>query len=125
MAPGVPLLLGTNRDEATTLIKIDPSLTTAGMAGFIEGYVPGAGAAVVAEYPPTSFNATKYGSAAFWAANAAMADREMTCAARRTARWAKAVNSSGAFVYFYTHKLAITPLVELADKKALGVFHGR
>ena len=42
VAPGVPLLLGTNRDEATTLIKIDPSLTTAGMAGFIEGYVPGA-----------------------------------------------------------------------------------
>ena len=42
----------------------------------------GAGAAVVAEYPPASFNATKYGSAAFWAANAAMADREMTCAAR-------------------------------------------
>ena len=121
----VPLLLGTNADEGTMLISVDAALKPSEMASAVNSYVPDAGEPTVVAYPPSSYNATKYGSSSFWAVMGAISDRDFTCAARRTARWSfEKGGRTGAYLYFFSHKLTVTPLIELEEKEAFGVFHG-
>ena len=86
---------------------------------------------ISAQYNPTKFKSSRYASASWWAASGLLGDAEMTCAAQRTARWAVKSNEkipvsgrASVFLYFFQHKLLAVDLIEEANHKPLGVFHG-
>ena len=120
---GVPTLLGTNRDEGTEFVHFPLNGSQADFDAYAATNVPGYGPQVVASYPLTDYPHTTYASSAWWAVSHLMGDSQMSCPARRTARWIAAAGGI-PYLYFLTHKLALTDAAELKSKKPLGVFHG-
>jgi para-nitrobenzyl esterase len=107
----VPTLLGTNKNEATVLLLgMDPTDAASYLAA-AEVAFPGNGAAVVAEYPISAYDAS-YGTAAA----VAFTDGAFVCPARQIAR---AIASTGTpvFRYDFVHAIAF-PIPDL------GAFHG-
>ena len=86
---------------------------------------------ISAQYDPSKYKSTRYATASWWAGSALFGDWRMSCAAQRTARWAVKSNEkipvadrADVFLYFFQHKLLAVDLVEEANHKPLGVFHG-
>ncbi|NUO50322.1 MAG: carboxylesterase family protein [Polyangiaceae bacterium] len=99
----VPTILGTNSEEASlffilgdTTIADDPAFLA-----FVEDLVPGRGADIVAQYPPS-----EYGSAQD-AAIAAVGDAGFVCPTRRAAR---GLAAAGAPTFLYHFEYAPTSL---------------
>lgn len=108
----VPVLLGSNADEASLFFAL-AATTVADDAAFLalaEQLVPGNGAEVVAHYP-----SSEYGSAQA-AAEAAVGDAAFVCATRRQAR-AFAAAQAPTYLYHFTHDPGASLLGEL------GAFH--
>eukprot|EP00756_Hemistasia_phaeocysticola_P005775 Hpha_TRINITY_DN13493_c0_g2::TRINITY_DN13493_c0_g2_i1::g.131173::m.131173 len=128
----VPVLLGTNKNEGTNFVDLHTDANVSDLDAYVEGhYLTQKGRAVVAEieaaYPPSTFNKTLFATAAWWAGAEMEGDSQFTCAARRSARFLSTLrgpDAAAVFVYFFTHKLAVVPLVEAVEKKPFGVFHG-
>ena len=64
-------------------------------AAYVEANAPGLGAAVARQYPVSAYKKTTYASAAWWAATHFLGDSQMSCPARRTARWISRAHASG------------------------------
>lgn len=139
IAPHVPVLLGSNRDEGSALfgdLPVDANATVLKqvLTNLFASDPHTAGSAFVDSllkdiYPPSRFAAHDHASAEWWAGIRSFGDLAMSCAARRTARWVsnttlRGTSASSAFLYFFTRKLHATSLVEAVQKKPLGVFHG-
>eukprot|EP00039_Didymoeca_costata_P024508 m.10515 g.10515 ORF g.10515 m.10515 type:complete len:549 (+) comp4275_c0_seq1:25-1671(+) len=121
------VLMGTNRDEGTLFAGLPMHSNETQLHDYINKLFGGntsAVDAVYAIYNPSNFNATKQGSAAFWAASGMLGDALMTCPARRAAHWLSANTSRPVYRYFYEYELDLTHLVQDLGKQALGVFHG-
>lgn len=123
LKPGVSALLGTNRDEGTEFVHFPLNGSQLDFDAYAAANVPGYGEQVVARYPLADYPQTTYASPGWWAASHILGDSQMSCAARRTARWIEAAGGT-PFLYFLTHKLAVVDAVEFKSKKPLGVFHG-
>jgi para-nitrobenzyl esterase len=108
----VPTLIGNNRDEGTLLLYNLGNLPTdpASYLAFEEAQTPGHGAAIVAEYPVTSYQGSY-----FAAASAVLTDSMFLCPARRVGR-AIAATGTPTFRYDFVHAV---PRPELE----LGAFH--
>ena len=120
---GVPTLLGTNHDEGTEFVSFPLNGTQRDFDAYAAANVKGYGSQVVGAYPLSDYPKTTYASPGWWAASGVMGDSQMSCPARRTARWIEAAGGT-PYLYFLTHKLVLADAVELKTKKPLGVFHG-
>eukprot|EP00935_MAST-01C_sp_MAST-1C-sp1_P000706 g706.t1 len=123
---GVPVLLGTNRDEGSAFVG---NLSMQADRKALDAYIseklllPNATLKRVQEaYPCSVCNATKLASACWWTFARAGGDLFATCPARRSARWLSAHND--VYLYFFKHKLKLTSAIEAATWMPLGVFHG-
>ena len=132
MAPGVPVLLGTNRNEGTAFVELPTDANASQLRDSCEKLPVGgsgtpAGAAgatkILAHYNTSDFSKSRYATAAWWAGAELVGDAMMACAARRSARLLAAAESP-AFLYQFARKLVVTDAIEAAQKKPLGVFHG-
>jgi para-nitrobenzyl esterase len=99
LAPGVPVLTGTNRDEGGFGA---PNMTVAEFnASVLAAYGPVDGAALLALYSPADFPSP---GAAWLRLNG---DASMTCPNRDTARWVTAPSrgsaAAAAYVYLFVH----------------------
>jgi para-nitrobenzyl esterase len=113
----VPTVIGNNRNEATlffyltgTGLDMTPPVDAASYQALEEGVYPGHGAAIVAEYPISSFQGSYKAAAA-----EAMGDSAFVCGARRVAR-ALAASGVPTFRYDFTHALNL-------GIPELGAFH--
>ncbi len=113
----VPTLIGNNRNEGTlfffmtgTGLDLTAPVNAASYEALEEGFSPGNGAAIVAEYPIASFGGSYAAAAA-----EAMGDAAFVCGARRVAR-ALAAAGVPTFRYDFTHVLDI-------GIPELGAFH--
>jgi para-nitrobenzyl esterase len=108
----VPTLLGNNKDEGTLFVYQTPPTDPGSYLALEEADFPGHGAAIVAQYPISS-----YGGSYFKAAADALTDGTFLCPTRTVAR---AITKSGTPVYRYDFDHAISfPLAP-----TLGAFHG-
>jgi len=119
----VPILLGTNRDEATVLIDLNGDATEDDYIKLLHDYF-GAGNvdAILAQYPVSRYFAHDHGSAAFWTGVAVATDQAMACSARRTARW-MAQHNPNVFLYQYVHVLEAIKVAEDVANEPLGCCH--
>jgi para-nitrobenzyl esterase len=95
-------------------------------AAMIAAFGPNLGDAVVHQYPASRFNATKDGSAAWWAEATAWGDAFMTCAAQLTARQLATApgRKSGVWRYFFNHELDLLKTLDIVQKHhAYGCCH--
>jgi len=106
----VPTLIGTNKNEGTLFASLSTPTDPTSYQAFAETTFPGNGAAIVAQYPITSF-----GGSYFTAASELLTDGGFVCPARTVARAISATEP--VFRYDFVH--AITSPVP-----NLGVFHG-
>jgi para-nitrobenzyl esterase len=108
----VPTLLGNNKNEGTLFTYEDPPTDATSYEALENSYFPGNGAAIVAQYPISS-----YGGSYFEAASDAQTDGVFLCPTRKVAR---AIAKSGTPVFRYDFDHAINyPLIP-----NLGAFHG-
>mmetsp|Transcript_32161 Transcript_32161/g.37796 ORF Transcript_32161/g.37796 Transcript_32161/m.37796 type:complete len:587 (+) Transcript_32161:3-1763(+) len=129
-ATNVTILLGTNADEGSLFVDISYDANETEYEAYITQILgPELGALCMAEYPYADYNGTEDGKVAghggYWATVRGIGDAVFSCPARRTARAFS--QTSGAFVYFYNHTLALIDDVEPLDPEdvdPLGVFHG-
>ena len=119
VAPGVPVLLGTNRDEGTIFNKQSLNLTDAEYRAFLREEAMGNATLADAAYglwPSSRFPATAHASSAWQALSRLHGDRSMTCPNRMTAKalvaahrkqaLASRIDSAavpGVYTYLYTH----------------------
>lgn len=128
----VPVLFGTNQNEGTQFCSLHYDANESALDAYIDyefssSNVTGATDWIKAAYPVADFKKHSYATAAWWAGSEMVGDAEMTCAARRTARFLnihRGSDPAAAYVYYYTHELAAVPIIELASKEPFGVFHG-
>jgi para-nitrobenzyl esterase len=113
----VPTLIGNNRNEATlffyltgTGLDLTAPVDAASYEALEEKFFPGNGAAIVAEYPISSFQGSYKAAAA-----EAMGDSAFVCGARRVAR-ALAASGVVTFRYDFNHALDL-------GMPGLGAFH--
>jgi len=113
----VPTVIGNNRNEATlffyvksTGLDLTPPVDAGSYQALEESFYPGNGAAIVAEYPISSFQGSYKAAAA-----EAMGDAAFVCGARRVAR-ALAASGVPTFRYDFAHALNL-------GLPALGAFH--
>jgi para-nitrobenzyl esterase len=113
----VPTLIGNNRNEATlffyltgTGLDMTAPADPASYQALEESFSPGNGAAIVAEYPISSFRGSYKDAAA-----EAMGDAAFVCGARRVAR-ALAASGVVTFRYDFAHALDL-------GMPGLGAFH--
>jgi para-nitrobenzyl esterase len=113
----VPTVIGNNRNEATlffyltgTGLDLTAPVDAASYQALEDGFSPGNGAAIVAEYPIASFQGSYKAAAA-----EAMGDAAFVCGARRVAR-ALAAAGVPTFRYDFDHALDL-------GMPGLGAFH--
>lgn len=109
----VPVLLGTNEDEGTLFVHASKTINDTGAYNYLVQTFGALGAQMYAQYPPANY------ASPWWSLTHAFGDSQMTCAARRTARWANAAGNN-VYVYFYTHVNLAVSIFE----PYYGVFHG-
>jgi para-nitrobenzyl esterase len=121
VAPGVPVIIGSNQDEGSMFGLLDggPGMNASAYAAALGAqFGPALGAEVLAAYPAAAFPSP-------WDALVrVLGDYMMTCPTRDTARWLTDAGRAGGpapvYTYLYTHANAV-----LADMMApLGVCHG-
>jgi para-nitrobenzyl esterase len=106
----VPVIIGSNKDEATLFFVIGLMVNTdADYLALVEGIFPGQGAKILAQYPSATYGSAKA------AATAAVGEGVFNCPTRRTAR---GLAAGGAPVYLYHFTNA--PKTLFGD---LGAFH--
>ena len=128
----VPMILGTNADEGALLSGNSKDADAAGYKAWLErtfdrfnNTAGNLSARVLEQYPCDDFNATKQGTACFWAGSAAYGDYAMNCPAAKTARLVRDDPSgSNAFLYQFQRKLRAIDAIEAVTNKPFGVFHG-
>ena len=128
----VPVLFGTNKNEGTQFCNLHYTANETELDDYITYEFSSSNKSDVVQlleqaYPVSDFHAHSFATAPWWAAAEMVGDAEMTCAARRTARFLNSLrgpDAAAAFVYYFTHELAAVPIIELASKEPFGVFHG-
>jgi para-nitrobenzyl esterase len=108
----VPVIVGSNANEGKLFLFQSPPTDAASYLSFANGIAAGQGAAVVAQYPVSS-----YGGSYLDAADAVMTDGIFRCPARRVARGLVAAGVP-TFRYEFVHDLENPPIPNL------GAFHG-
>lgn len=137
LVPRVPILIGSNADEGSLLFDdLDPRVNDTGLRVALTNllaadpiFPPTIIDEVLRVYPPSNFTASDYGTSAWWAGIRMFGDLAMSCPARRTARWVSNRTLRGAdvaesYLYFYKRKLDLTHVIELAEQRPYGVWHG-
>jgi carboxylesterase type B len=143
---GVPVLLGTNADEGTEFVghlnkKANASDVKAWAMNEFRGLSEATVDQILAQYPCSAYEkeANKKSSDCWWAATHLLGDAEMSCAARRSARWISGLQNSldgenasaklgasatpGVFLYFLKYKLSAIDAIEIKGDP-MGVCHG-
>jgi para-nitrobenzyl esterase len=108
----VPTLLGNNKNEGTLFLSQTYPTDATSYLAYANSLVPGQGAAIVAEYPVSSFNGSYQAAAA-----QVLTDGTFLCPTRRVARGIVATGTP-VFRYDFVHVLENPPLPNL------GAFHG-
>jgi len=113
----VPVLLGTNKDEGTVFIGyLGVNVSAAEFAIWVKLSFPTLYQQVLDMYPLANY------SSPYWAASAMWGDSQMTCPARRTARWLSdpRLNPVPVYLYYFTHAMDYMA----QSDPYLGCFHG-
>ena len=126
MNPDADVMFGTNADEGTLFIRDVPhDMTDAGYLTYLHKQLgKETGDLAYALYPSKDFIDP------WWAGSRVLGDSQMSCAARRSVRWAelahqRAGSSAKSFLYFFAHPWLVIDLVQTVDPdERLGVCHG-
>lgn len=108
----VPIMIGTNKDEATIFTVALPIDTKSGYRKTVKSLFPTISSQILRQYPPSNYASPRD------AFNALLTDFAFTC----PARWAglmSSVNQPKTFIYNFTNTF------ELGQLKAFGAFHGQ
>lgn len=128
LAPGVPVMLGFNRNEGTLLltsVKSDIN-NSQFLPALVEVVGPTLAPAIATQYNPANYSGPGFASDAWWALTAVLGDSQMICAGVRSARNLVSASRAGgpgtAHVYYFNHEWYILTIVDLF--RSLGVCHG-
>jgi len=114
--PKIPIMLGSCKNEGTTLLALPRNITLAEYEAYIEQYYGPFGIAqqVLNLYPAANYTSP-------WTALTVIyTDSDFICPARQTARWLSENNPSQVFLYLFIHAIDFLVVID----PALGVFHG-
>jgi carboxylesterase type B len=130
LAPGVPILLGTNANEGTEFTNIPVDANQTDYTDYLaeEPIFSGQVERILAVYNGSDPEPQQHPKAStqWWDASFVIGDMLMVCAARRTARWlsSRPGPNVSTYLYHFERKLDATAPIELARSRPMGVFHG-
>ncbi len=108
----VPIMIGTNKDEATIFTLALPIDTKSGYRKTVKSLFPSISSQILKQYPPSSYSSPRE------AFNTLLTDFAFAC----PARWAglmSSANQPNTYIYNFTN------VFDLGQLKALGAFHGQ
>eukprot|EP00038_Savillea_parva_P017986 m.22098 g.22098 ORF g.22098 m.22098 type:complete len:555 (+) comp3954_c0_seq1:100-1764(+) len=127
LAHDVPVILGTNRNEGTEFVDMSQTANDSLYALTIESEFGSAlGSQILQQYPTSRYEATKGGTAAWWALTDVWGDVAMTCAAHDTVRQLASTpgRNSSVFLYAFQHELDVLSALDYVQKNhAFGCCH--